>query len=90
MPLSSGTSNKARSENIKTEIEAGKDPKQAAAIAYSVQRKNRSKKSHSGDNEHSNREISNILTRIRDCLDSVVRDKKIHNKLERLKARRRG
>lgn len=39
MPLIEGKSDKARSENIKTEIEAGKDPKQAAAIGYSVQRK---------------------------------------------------
>lgn len=39
MPLIEGKSNKARSENVKKEIEAGKDPKQAAAIAYSVQRK---------------------------------------------------
>lgn len=38
MPLIEGKSDKARSENIKTEIEAGKAPKQAAAIAYSVQR----------------------------------------------------
>jgi hypothetical protein len=41
MPLVQGSSNKARSENIKREIEAGKDPKQAAAIAYSIQRKAR-------------------------------------------------
>ena len=39
MPLIQGKSDKARSENIATEIEAGKDPKQAAAIGYSVQRK---------------------------------------------------
>jgi hypothetical protein len=39
MPLSEGKSDKARSENIKREIEAGKPPKQAEAIAYSVQRK---------------------------------------------------
>lgn len=39
MPLIEGKSDKARSENIKKEIEAGKGPKQAAAIAYSVQRK---------------------------------------------------
>ena len=39
MPLIESKSNEARSENIKREIEAGKDPKQAAAIAYSVQRK---------------------------------------------------
>lgn len=33
-------SKEALQKNIKTEIESGKDPKQAAAIAYSVQRKN--------------------------------------------------
>ena len=33
-------SEEALRENIKTEIEAGKDPKQAAAIAYRVQREN--------------------------------------------------
>jgi len=39
MPLRKSASNKARSENIATEIRAGKKPKQAEAIAYSVQRK---------------------------------------------------
>lgn len=38
MPLVKSSSNKARSENIKREIAAGKPPKQAEAIAYSVQR----------------------------------------------------
>ena len=38
MPLNQGKSDEARSENIATEINAGKDPKQAAAIAYSIQR----------------------------------------------------
>lgn len=38
MPLEHSASNQARSKNIETEINAGKDPKQAAAIAYSVQR----------------------------------------------------
>lgn len=38
MPLSKSTSDKARSENIQKEIDSGKDPKQAVAIAYSVQR----------------------------------------------------
>lgn len=41
MPLVHSKSNEARSENVKREIEAGKDPKQAAAIAYSVQREAR-------------------------------------------------
>lgn len=35
MPLKEGSSKEVISENIKTEIEHGKDPKQAAAIAYS-------------------------------------------------------
>lgn len=38
MPLIQSASKKALQKNIKTEIEAGKDPKQAAAIAYSIQR----------------------------------------------------
>ena len=41
MPLIHGKSDKARSENIATEIDAGKDPKQAAAIAYHLQREAR-------------------------------------------------
>lgn len=39
MPLIEGKSDKARSENIRTEIEAGKSPKQAEAIGYAVQRR---------------------------------------------------
>jgi len=35
MPLENGKSEAALQHNIKTEIEAGKDPKQAEAIAYS-------------------------------------------------------
>lgn len=38
MPLIKSTSDKARQENIKREIEAGKEPRQAVAIGYSVQR----------------------------------------------------
>ncbi len=40
MPLVQGSSEQALQENIKTEIEHGKPPEQAAAIAYSVQRAN--------------------------------------------------
>ena len=39
--LVQSASKKAFEENVKTEIEAGKDPKQAVAIAYSVQEKNK-------------------------------------------------
>ena len=38
MPLENGKSQAALQQNIKTEIEAGKEPKQAAAIAYTQQR----------------------------------------------------
>lgn len=39
MPLEHSASDEARSRNIGREINAGKSKKQAAAIAYSVQRK---------------------------------------------------
>lgn len=38
MPLNRGKSDKAREQNIKTEIAAGRPPKQAVAIGYSEQR----------------------------------------------------
>jgi len=44
MPLNKGKSNKARDENIRTEIAAGRDPKQAEAIAYAEQRRAKGKK----------------------------------------------
>jgi len=39
MPLKKSTSRKAFSENVKTEMAAGKPQKQAVAIAYSVKRR---------------------------------------------------
>jgi len=38
MPLNKSTSKEAIAQNIKTEMRAGKGPKQAAAIAFSVRR----------------------------------------------------
>lgn len=38
MPLKHSKTDKARSENIAREVKAGRDPKQAVAIAYSIQR----------------------------------------------------
>ena len=40
MPLEQSSSKEALAHNIQTEIAHGKDPKQAAAIAYSTQRAN--------------------------------------------------
>ena len=44
MPLVKGKSRKAISQNIRTEMAAGKPQKQAIAIAYSVAGKSRKKK----------------------------------------------
>jgi hypothetical protein len=44
MPLIKSRSNKARSENIATEMRAGKPRAQAIAIGYSEQRQARKKK----------------------------------------------
>lgn len=44
MPLSKGKSRKVISKNIATEIRAGRNPKQAAAIAYNTARRTKRKK----------------------------------------------
>lgn len=43
MPLKKGSSDKTRSQNIGTEIKAGKPRKQAIAIGYAEQRKAKKK-----------------------------------------------
>lgn len=43
MPIKKGESKKAIQSNIKAEIKAGKPPKQAVAIAYSVAGKSKKK-----------------------------------------------
>lgn len=48
MPLNKSGSKKSVSQNIKTEIKAGKPQKQAIAIALSVKRKAQNKKGSYG------------------------------------------
>ena len=43
MPLVKSPSKTARKQNIKTEIAAGKPPKQAVAIGYAIQRRAKTK-----------------------------------------------
>lgn len=66
MPLIEGKSDKARSENIRKEIESGKDPKQAAAIGYAVQRKAQ----HAKD---LGRALGNNMREVREIADSYKR-----------------
>lgn len=73
MPLIQSKSKKAMSENIKKEMDAGKPQKQAIAIAYSVQRKNKKKMAHGGmmaefghgEEEHSPQSIAEAIRRKR-------------------------
>ena len=48
MPLKSGASKKVLSENIATEIKAGRPQKQAVAIAYAMRRRFLARKSAKG------------------------------------------
>lgn len=56
MPLKESKSKQAFEKNIKTEIEAGKPPKQAVAIAYAVKRRNMAKGGGLYANIHAKRE----------------------------------
>lgn len=71
MPLIKGKSDEARSENIATEIKAGKDPKQAAAIAYSVQRKSGGKDSKHGKDKAKDSKMAKDTARAGHFLQAV-------------------
>jgi hypothetical protein len=68
MPLSTGTGKEARQENIATEIRAGKDPKQAVAIAYHQQRSNAAKKANAGDSAPVLQTLHDSLCNLRDAI----------------------
>lgn len=55
MPLIKSKSDKARQANIRTEIASGKEPMQAVAIGYSVQRR--------AENAHVNRQAGKRAAR---------------------------
>ena len=56
MPLIEGKSKKTLQKNIETEIESGRDPKQAIAIAYAVKKRNMAKGGGLYANIHAKRE----------------------------------
>jgi hypothetical protein len=64
MPLSKGTTKEARQENVEREIKAGKDPKQAVAIAYSQQRENKKKKHKMHDVASLVADLRNVITKL--------------------------
>ena len=58
MPLKKGTSDKTRQANIEKEIKAGKEPKVAVAIGYSVQREAIAKKGGKAVHQIAERHLS--------------------------------
>lgn len=55
MPLNKSRTKAAFQENVKTEIAAGKPPKQAVAIAYATQGEHKKTKEHAHHSAHSAR-----------------------------------
>ena len=64
MPLNQGGSDAARSENIATEIKAGKPRAQAVAIGYAVQRRSKGKRG-SGVNKEVSEHMHKIKSGLR-------------------------
>ena len=70
--LIESSSKEAFNKNVATEIKAGKDPKQAAAIAYSVQRKNDEESTYTEVTKNLEKEAKKDMS----WLDTVVKDSK--------------
>jgi hypothetical protein len=74
MPLSSGTSKKARQKNIETELHAHPkmDPKQAVAIGYAKQRSNVAKKAHRKDGVRDDAVVRHLIADLRDSINTLT------------------
>lgn len=70
--LVESSSKEAFEKNVETEIKAGKDPKQAVAIAYSVQRKNDEESTYTEVTKNLEKEANKDMS----WLDTVVKDSK--------------
>ena len=67
--LLQSASDKAFQQNIKTEIDSGKSPKQAAAIAYSIQRKNECMDLEESTSINIQELVAEIVARMEDYLE---------------------
>ncbi len=70
MPLTEGYSRKSVSANIGREVAAGKDPKQAAAIAYNVARK--AKRESGEDDEDQEESYLDVLQRAKEMENDAI------------------
>ncbi len=77
MPLKEGHSEKTISENIKTEIEHGRDPKQAAAIAYSEARQSKKGAKDMADEEKKEMSMEDVKA----FMKQHAKDRKTFDKL---------
>jgi hypothetical protein len=66
--LSKGTSEKAVSKNIKTEMAAGKPQKQAVAIALNTQRENKKKQGDTAEQDNTQQ----VLTVAKDIMQDIT------------------
>ena len=72
MPLTKSTSKQAFQKNVKTEIAAGKPPKQAVAIAYSTKREAEHHSSHSRQrSEHYHKSV--VAQKVMPGKDKITR-----------------
>lgn len=79
--LEKGSSEKVISENIKTEINAGKDPKQAAAIAYSEAGENNKGAKDMAEEEKKEEKKMTTMDDVKAFMKDFAKDRKAFDKL---------